>query len=101
MESMQTSSTSDQSTNPALRAIGGIDIELSEKGKGRTVLFLHPGDGSESSAPFVDALAKKYRVLAPCHPGFGASALPEQFTSVDDISYFYLDLLEQLQIKDA
>ena len=48
----------------------------------------------------LDALAQGGRVIAPTHPGFGASQLPKGMTSVDDLSYFYLDLIEQLDLRD-
>ena len=46
-------------------------------------------------------LAKGGRVIAPSHPGFGTSQLPKGMTSVDDVSYFYLDLLEALDLHDV
>jgi pimeloyl-ACP methyl ester carboxylesterase len=49
----------------------------------------------------IDALAKDFTVLAPSHPGFGASDLPRSFGSVDDIAYLYLDLLKQRDLKDV
>jgi pimeloyl-ACP methyl ester carboxylesterase len=41
-------------------------------------------------------LAKDYSVLLPSHPGFGRSELPENFDSVGDLAYLYLDLLAEL-----
>jgi pimeloyl-ACP methyl ester carboxylesterase len=40
-------------------------------------------------------------VIAPRHPGFGPRPIPEDFRTVDDIAYLYLDLLETLDAKDA
>jgi pimeloyl-ACP methyl ester carboxylesterase len=40
-------------------------------------------------------------VIAPSHPGFGQSDLPRGMSSVDDMSYLYLDLLEQLDLRDV
>jgi pimeloyl-ACP methyl ester carboxylesterase len=76
--------------------VAGVDLELSERGAGRPLLFLHGGAGPETSAPFLDALARQYRVLAPAHPGFGHSSLPESFDGVDDLAYFYLDFIDAL-----
>ena len=44
------------------------------------------------------ALAKKFDVLAPEHPGFGASDTPEWLDNVADLANFYLDFLEQLDL---
>ena len=61
--------------------------------QGRPILFLHPGIGIDPAAPVLTELAKGGRVIAPSHPGFGTSQLPKGMTTVDDVSYFYLDLL--------
>jgi pimeloyl-ACP methyl ester carboxylesterase len=82
-------------------AVNGMNIELVERGHGRPILFLHPGIGIDASAPVLDALARGGRVIAPSHPGFGASQMPKGMNTVDDISYFYLDLLEQLDLDDV
>jgi pimeloyl-ACP methyl ester carboxylesterase len=39
-------------------------------------------------------------VIAPTHPGFGRSELPRAMTTVDDLAYFYLDLMEALDLRD-
>jgi pimeloyl-ACP methyl ester carboxylesterase len=41
------------------------------------------------------------RVIAPTHPGFGRSEAPKSFDTVDDLAYFYLDLLDLLDLRDA
>jgi pimeloyl-ACP methyl ester carboxylesterase len=82
-------------------AVNGTPIELVERGQGRPILFLHPGIGIDANAPVLDALARGGRVLAPSHPGFGASQLPTGMSTIDDLSYVYLDLLEQLDLDDV
>jgi pimeloyl-ACP methyl ester carboxylesterase len=82
----------------ALRAINGIRIEIIERGGGRPLLFLHPGIGIKATAPVLDRLAERARVIAPSHPGFGGSAQPPSFNSIDDLAYFYLDLLDELDL---
>src|SRR6478672_5871637 len=81
--------------------VNGVTIEAVERGSGRPILFLHPGIGIDPAAPVLTELAKGGRVIAPSHPGFGASQLPKGMTSVDDVSYFYLDLLEALDLHDV
>ena len=78
-----------------------MDVELFTQGSGQPVLFLHPGDGLDPHAAYVERLARRHRVLAPSHPGFGSSPLPEHFTSVDDLAYFYLDLMKAHDLEDA
>jgi pimeloyl-ACP methyl ester carboxylesterase len=81
--------------------VNGVTIEAVERGKGRPILFLHPGIGIDPAAPVLAALARGGRLIAPSHPGFGTSQLPKGMTSVDDVSYFYLDLLDQLDLRDV
>src|SRR5882762_7073789 len=82
-------------------AVGGTTIELTDRGQGRPILFLHPGIGIDPDAPVLKALERSSRVIAPSHPGFGTSQLPKGMTTVDDVSYFYLDLLEQLDLRNT
>jgi pimeloyl-ACP methyl ester carboxylesterase len=85
----------------ASRLINGIRIEAIERGSGRPLLFLHPGIGISSTAPVLDRLAERARVIVPSHPGFGGSELPPSFNSIDDLAYFYLDLLDELDLSDT
>jgi pimeloyl-ACP methyl ester carboxylesterase len=79
----------------------GVALEIEEKGQGRPMLFLHPGEGLQPQRPWLDQLAEQHRVIAPHHPGFGNSALPDWIGSVDDLAYLYLDLAAQLNLHDA
>jgi pimeloyl-ACP methyl ester carboxylesterase len=79
--------------------LAGIGIELWRQGRGRPLVFLHPGDGLDDSRPMLVDLARRYDVIAPSHPGFGASDLPRTFRTVDDLAYFYLDFLEQQRLS--
>jgi len=81
--------------------VNGTTLETVERGRGRPILFLHPSNGIDAGAPVLDRLAQGGRVIAPSHPGFGASGLPKGMTTIDDVSYFYLDLLEQLDLRDV
>jgi len=79
--------------------VNNIRVELIERGGGKPLLFLHPGIGIDPTPPVLDRLAVRARVLAPVHPGFGRSEQPKSFDTVDDLAYFYLDLLEQLDLR--
>jgi pimeloyl-ACP methyl ester carboxylesterase len=81
-------------------AVNGIRIEAIERGGGRPLLFLHPGIGIAPTDPVLDRLGERARVIAPIHPGFGASEQPAWFTTIDDLAYFYLDLIEALDLSD-
>ncbi len=82
-------------------AIGGVRTELAQKGTGRPILFLHPGQGLPGMGPALERLSQLGRVIAPSHPGFGDSERPPEITTVDDLAYFYLDLIEALGLRDV
>lgn len=80
--------------------IAGVELDVTERGSGRPLLFLHAGEGLGPERPWLDLLAQRHRVIAPAHPGFG-SALPDWLGSVDDLAYLYLDLADKLDLQDA
>src|SRR5881227_723371 len=79
-----------------MSSIAGIDLELIERGQGAPLLYLHGGGGIAPDLGFLDLLAKTRRVIAPSHPGFGKSSLPDWLDSVDDIAHIYLELMDRL-----
>ncbi len=83
--------------------ISGVEVELAQFGGDERpdLLYLHGGLGPERSTVFLQGLAQQFRVLAPTHPGFGASSWPQHIRSVSDLALFYLDLADHLQLRDA
>ena len=73
--------------------IRGFKMKVQEAGAGEPLLFLH-GAGGSNWSPMLDMLAEKYRVIAPEHPGFGRTQLPEWMMSIGDLALFYLDFME-------
>jgi pimeloyl-ACP methyl ester carboxylesterase len=80
--------------------VAGTKLRCSEAGEGPTVLFLH-GIAGAAWDPLLDRLAAKYRVVAPEHPGFGRTAIPDWMMSVGDVAFFYLDVLQALELRDV
>jgi pimeloyl-ACP methyl ester carboxylesterase len=81
--------------------IAGVDLQVEEAGQGRPLLFLHAGEGLQPSRPWLAELARHHRVIAPNHPGWGGSSLPDWIGTVDDLAYLYLDLAKHLDLQDA
>ena len=81
--------------------INGANLELVRRGEGRPILFLHPHIGLHGSEPLIARLAEHAEVIWPSHPGFGHSDLPAGMSTVDDMAYLYLDLLDQLDLRDV
>jgi pimeloyl-ACP methyl ester carboxylesterase len=85
-------------------AINGVAMEIVERGKGRPLLFLHPGHPSgrlDPKSPVLELLSERVRVLAPTHPGFGSTPAPRELTTVDDLAYLYLDMLDALDLREV
>jgi pimeloyl-ACP methyl ester carboxylesterase len=78
--------------------VGGVALETLIQGDGPPLLFLHGGDYWAQHRPFLDRLACQFRVIAPRHPGFGASPRPDWLRGVGDIAYLYLDLIDRLAL---
>lgn len=81
--------------------VRGTRVEILDLGSGRPMLFLNAGIGIDPGTSALGELAEHLRVIAPSHPGFGGSERPTWMTTVDDLSYFYLDLLDQLDLNEV
>jgi pimeloyl-ACP methyl ester carboxylesterase len=76
-----------------------VRTHVQRGGRGRPLLVLHPEFTAHTWAPYHDALAARFLVLAPDHPGFGASERPAWLDSIDDLVLHYVDLLDLLQLE--
>jgi pimeloyl-ACP methyl ester carboxylesterase len=88
----------------ATLTVGDVQIECVQRGRGRPLVFLHagyPGASADSDTAAIERLAESARVIAPTHPGFGRSEQPRGFTTIDDLAYFHLDLMDQLDLTDV
>lgn len=81
--------------------VRGVPLQLTEMGSGPPLLFLHGLHGLDPSAECFAALAERFRVLLPVHPGFGLSERERWCNTVHDLAYLYLDLLEELDLRDV
>lgn len=74
-------------------------IRMMRGGSGSPMLFLHGGGGMGIWLPCMARLAKRFDVIAPEHPGFGESDTPDWLDTISDLANFYLDFLEQLDLR--
>ena len=79
----------------------GQEIDVVRKGSGQPLLLLHGGGGPIAGLPFADRLAEKFEIIAPTHPGFAGSRIPDHFNRIDDLVFLYLDLLDEFDLKDV
>jgi pimeloyl-ACP methyl ester carboxylesterase len=78
--------------------VNGAKLALRRGGKGEPLLYLHGTDGLAEWPALLDRLAQNFDVIAPDHPGFGASEVPDFIDDVSDLAYFYLDALAALKL---
>ena len=76
--------------------INGCKLSLRRGGSGVPLMYLHGTDGLAEWPVMLDTLAEKFDVIAPDHPGFGASEVPPWIDDVSDVAYLYLDMIEKL-----
>ncbi|HEY1259501.1 MAG TPA: alpha/beta hydrolase [Stellaceae bacterium] len=82
--------------------LAGIKLQLARAGSGRAVLVLHHDIGTPDHLSFYDALAAKFDVLVPTHPGYGSKA--ERATWLRhprDLAGLYQWLLAELGVERA
>ena len=78
-----------------LRA-GTLELEVLRRGEGRPILLIHGVNPVHPRALFVDMLAQHGEVIAPSHPGFGASDRPADFDTMYDLINLYHDVLDAI-----
>src|SRR5437667_737430 len=81
--------------------LGGIKLHLARAGGGPPVLVLHHDIGTPDRLAFYDALAERFDVLVPHHPGYGKSERPLWLRSVRDVAVIYQWLLSDLGVDRA
>ena len=86
---------------PKRITVGGLDLEYLDEGQGPVILYLHSSEGASPDIALVQQLAKTNRVVMPALPGFGLSETASYISSVDDMSYACLDLLDALDLRDV
>jgi pimeloyl-ACP methyl ester carboxylesterase len=79
--------------------LGGMSLYLARAGSGSPLLVLHHDIGSPAQLPFYDALARRFTVLLPHHPGYGRSERPSWLRSVRDVAVIYQALLADLGVS--
>src|SRR3954468_18988648 len=84
-----------------VKQIAGINLHLTRGGGGPTVLVLHHDIGTVDRLPFYDALAARFSVLIPHHPGWGKSERPQWLRHPRDIAAMHTWLLAELGVEDV
>ncbi|HEX9409407.1 MAG TPA: alpha/beta hydrolase [Methylomirabilota bacterium] len=78
--------------------LSGATLRLRKGGAGDPLLLLHHDIGSLDRLPFYDALAERFTVYLPSHPGYDGSERPTWMRSVRDVAVMYQGLLASLEL---
>jgi pimeloyl-ACP methyl ester carboxylesterase len=81
--------------------IRGTRIRLQRGGEGSPLLYLVGSAPGAVWSTVQDGLSQRYTVLLPDHPGFGFSDDDDRIDSVHDMAFFYLDVLDELDVDRA
>lgn len=82
-------------------ALHGVDVAVTRKGSGPPLLLLHGGGGPVTAMPFADRLAETFEIIAPTHPGFAGTPIPDHYDGIADLAFTYLDLMDGIDLRDA
>jgi len=80
--------------------VAGVPVALRRRGRGRPLLFLHGAGFTGRWLRFHEALAQHADVIAPEHPGFGATPAQDWVDGFDDLVLHY-DALRRTLGMDA
>lgn len=80
--------------------LNGTDVNVTRGGEGETVWLLHGANGPLSWLPVAEELSDRYHVVVTDHPGYGLSGAPDMIDSISDLAFFYLDLMDRLDLRD-
>ncbi|MFN8522227.1 MAG: alpha/beta hydrolase [Chloroflexota bacterium] len=81
--------------------VGGIRAHTLIGGSGPALLVLHGAGGPNGWRRWHAALAERFTVYAPAHPGFGLSDDPSWMESVRDVARYYLWFIDVVGIRGA
>jgi pimeloyl-ACP methyl ester carboxylesterase len=83
-------------TEPERLGVHGVEVAYRRKGSGQPTLFLHGAGFTRMWLPFHEALSRHADLIAPEHPGYGATEMPDWLDGFDDLVIHYDELLDAL-----
>ena len=82
-------------------AVAGLPLRLRRAGRGAPLLVLHRDIGTPDQLPIYAALAERYDLLLPEHPGYGGSERAAWMRHPRDLAAVYQGLLAALDMPRA
>jgi pimeloyl-ACP methyl ester carboxylesterase len=84
---------------PTRIVVRDTPVDLLRDGSGPPLLYLHGAGAGGRWLAFEERLAARFAVLAPSHPGHGASPAADWIEHISDLAFHYLDLLDTLGLE--
>lgn len=85
-------------TEPSFVEVDGLQTAYRRKGSGERVVYLHGGGLTRMWLPLFEALSADHDLIAPEHPGFGDTELPDTFEDFYDYVLHYDGFLAALDL---
>jgi pimeloyl-ACP methyl ester carboxylesterase len=79
--------------------VGEIRVAYRRKGSGEPVVFLHGAGATRMWLPFYERMAASVDLIAPEHPGFGETEMPDWLDGFDDLVLHYRDFADALELE--
>jgi pimeloyl-ACP methyl ester carboxylesterase len=86
-------------TEPQWIDVGGLRVAYRRRGAGPPTLYLHGAGLTRMWLPLYEQLAKSVDLIAPEHPGYGETEMPEWLDGFDDLVIHYDALLDTLELE--
>jgi pimeloyl-ACP methyl ester carboxylesterase len=81
--------------------VRGLRVAYRRQGEGEPTLFFHGAGFTRMWLPFHAALAEEVDLIAPEHPGYGETEMPEWLDGLDDLVIHYDDFLDALELDSV
>src|SRR5262249_51374999 len=82
-------------------SIAGALLNLARSGSGTPLLILHHHIGTIPRPPLYDAVAQRFAVIVPSHPGYDKSERPAWLRNVRDVAVIHQWLLARLGLAEV
>ena len=82
-------------------SIDGGNLQVYKGGSGDPLLVLHGANGNAGPRRYAQALAEKFTVYLPSHPGYGKSDRPGWVETMQDLACFYTWYQEQEGLENV
>jgi pimeloyl-ACP methyl ester carboxylesterase len=85
-------------TEPDWLDVGDVRVAYRRKGTGEPTLYFHGAGMTRMWLPHLEGLSEQFDVIAPEHPGYGETEMPEWLDGFDDLVIHYDELLDVLEL---